>query len=178
MSTKVPTWVDERDITEREHFLRFPVEMQEKYRQTFWKIRLTVLKGLFYERLEVANQAFREGIPGWKTDRGRIYMLAGAPDMVRSYAVGEDKQITPEVQTVVPQTANTYLIWTYLWGSRQTNYVFKYVSGDWKDSYDTVALVSNQSGFERELRKIWAPQDWSVWAAILLDWVHEKEEKK
>ena len=38
----------------------------------------------FYRSVEYVNQAFREGgagqIPGWNTDRGRIYLLNGRPD--------------------------------------------------------------------------------------------------
>jgi len=38
----------------------------------------------FYRSVEYANQTFREGgsaqLPGWNTDRGRIYLLNGRPD--------------------------------------------------------------------------------------------------
>ncbi len=36
----------------------------------------------FFRRIEYANQRFKEGPPGWKTDRGRIYIYLGAPDKV------------------------------------------------------------------------------------------------
>ncbi|MDH5384672.1 MAG: GWxTD domain-containing protein, partial [Candidatus Aminicenantes bacterium] len=36
----------------------------------------------FYRRIEFANKHFIEGIPGWKTDRGRIYIYLGPPDKV------------------------------------------------------------------------------------------------
>ncbi len=35
-----------------------------------------------YRRLEHVKTQFREGIPGWKTDRGRIYVVHGEPDRV------------------------------------------------------------------------------------------------
>jgi hypothetical protein len=38
----------------------------------------------FYEYVKEANDRFREGgasaIPGWRTDRGRVFMKYGAPD--------------------------------------------------------------------------------------------------
>jgi len=34
----------------------------------------------FYRRIQYANQRFKEGPPGWKTDRGRIYIYLGPPD--------------------------------------------------------------------------------------------------
>lgn len=36
----------------------------------------------FFRRIDYANLRFREGIPGWKTDRGRIYIYLGPPDKV------------------------------------------------------------------------------------------------
>ncbi len=35
-----------------------------------------------YRRLAFANQHFAQGIPGWKTDRGRFYIMYGPPDKV------------------------------------------------------------------------------------------------
>lgn len=36
----------------------------------------------FDRRIEYANKRFIEGIPGWKTDRGRIYIYLGPPDKI------------------------------------------------------------------------------------------------
>src|SRR5215472_8421237 len=33
-----------------------------------------------YRRIAYANERFASGIPGWKTDRGRIYIVYGPPD--------------------------------------------------------------------------------------------------
>jgi len=38
----------------------------------------------FFRRISFANKRFLEGIPGWKTDRGRIYIYLGPPDKVES----------------------------------------------------------------------------------------------
>lgn len=42
----------------------------------------------FYERIAYANEHFTSGIPGWKTDRGRIYITFGKPDSIESHPSG------------------------------------------------------------------------------------------
>jgi GWxTD domain-containing protein len=42
----------------------------------------------YYERVEYANEHFSSGIPGVKTDRGRIYLKYGKPDEVESHPSG------------------------------------------------------------------------------------------
>jgi len=38
---------------------------------------------LYFQRLAVANNRFRdEGVPGWRTDRGEVYIMLGEPDEV------------------------------------------------------------------------------------------------
>src|ERR1051325_8219863 len=39
-------------------------------------------------RIAYANERFATGIPGWKTDRGRIYILYGKPAEIESHAAG------------------------------------------------------------------------------------------
>lgn len=49
-----------------------PGTLANEYRQTFW------------ERVRTANERFRATtIPGWKTDRGKIFILFGPPNDVR-----------------------------------------------------------------------------------------------
>jgi GWxTD domain-containing protein len=67
----------------------------------------------FYRRIAEANRRYREGgaaqIPGWRTDRGRVFIKYGAPDQVMSR----------------PQAGNTrpYEVWKYSRG-RALKYVF------------------------------------------------------
>ncbi len=42
----------------------------------------------YYERIAYANQHYASGIPGWKTDRGRIYIRFGKPDGIESHPSG------------------------------------------------------------------------------------------
>jgi len=41
-----------------------------------------------YRRIAYANEHFGAGLPGWKTDRGRIYIIWGAPDQIESHPTG------------------------------------------------------------------------------------------
>ena len=41
-----------------------------------------------YRRIAYANEHFTSGLPGWMSDRGRIYIIHGPPDEVRSYPSG------------------------------------------------------------------------------------------
>lgn len=42
----------------------------------------------YYRRIAYANEKYASGIPGWKTDRGRIYITFGPPDEVESHPAG------------------------------------------------------------------------------------------
>jgi GWxTD domain-containing protein len=41
-----------------------------------------------YRRIAYANQNYASGIPGWRTDRGRIYIMYGKPDELESHPTG------------------------------------------------------------------------------------------
>ncbi len=42
----------------------------------------------YQRRIQYANEKFPSGIPGWKTDRGRIYIMFGKPDQIESHPAG------------------------------------------------------------------------------------------
>jgi GWxTD domain-containing protein len=42
----------------------------------------------YYRRIALANQRYGAGIPGWRTDRGRILILHGQPDEIETHAQG------------------------------------------------------------------------------------------
>ena len=75
---------------EKDIFLLLPdKESRKEFIQDFWDKRdpdfLTEeneFKEEFYRRIEYVNKRFIEGIPGWKTDRGRIYIYLGPPDKI------------------------------------------------------------------------------------------------
>jgi GWxTD domain-containing protein len=41
-----------------------------------------------YRRIQYANEHFAAGVAGWRTDRGRIYIVWGPPDEIESHASG------------------------------------------------------------------------------------------
>jgi GWxTD domain-containing protein len=81
---------------EREAFKRLTTdEERENFIENFWRRRdpnpdteENEYREEFYERIAYANEHFSSGIPGWKTDRGRIYITFGKPDSVESHPSG------------------------------------------------------------------------------------------
>jgi len=75
---------------EKDIFSHLPdKKSREEFITDFWAKRDPVpsteeneFKEEFYSRIEYANRHLREGIPGWKTDRGRIYIYLGPPDKI------------------------------------------------------------------------------------------------
>ncbi|HYN14678.1 MAG TPA: GWxTD domain-containing protein, partial [Terriglobales bacterium] len=49
-----------------------------------------------YRRIAYANEHFASGIPGWRTDRGRIYIMYGPADSMESHPSGGGYQRTPQ----------------------------------------------------------------------------------
>jgi GWxTD domain-containing protein len=49
-----------------------------------------------YRRIAYANEHFAAGMPGWRTDRGRIYIMYGPPTSTDSHPMGGPYQRSPE----------------------------------------------------------------------------------
>jgi GWxTD domain-containing protein len=49
-----------------------------------------------YRRIAYAKEHFAAGVPGWKTDRGRVYTVLGPPDEIESHPKFESYQRPPE----------------------------------------------------------------------------------
>ena len=70
-------------------------EEREQFIEQFWLRRdpspdtaENEFKEEHYRRIAYANERFASGIPGWKTDRGRIYITFGPPDENDSHSSG------------------------------------------------------------------------------------------
>jgi len=100
-SAPYTTWVNEEVIyiitkEERDAFLRLTTnEEREQYIEDFWRRRNpdpdspeNSYREEHYRRIAHANERFSSGIPGWKTDRGHIYILWGPPDEIDSHPAG------------------------------------------------------------------------------------------
>jgi GWxTD domain-containing protein len=78
-------------------------EEREQFIEQFWLRRDPTpdtveneYKEEHYRRIAYANEHFASGVPGWKTDRGRIYITWGAPDERDEHPSGGSYQRTPE----------------------------------------------------------------------------------
>lgn len=77
-------------------------EEREKFIEEFWRQRDTdpdtdenEYREAYYERVAYVNEHFGSGIPGYKTDRGRIYLKYGKPDEIESHPAGGPYQREP-----------------------------------------------------------------------------------
>ncbi len=81
---------------ERQAFLQLDTnEEREQAIEQFWLRRSSNpdlpdndFKEEHYRRIAYANEHFASGIPGWKTDRGRMYIMWGPADEVDSHPSG------------------------------------------------------------------------------------------
>lgn len=101
LSKTYKKWLDE-DVRwiitdqEREAFLKLSNdEERDQFIEQFWQRRNPTpdsvdnpYKDEIYRRIAYANEHFAAGIPGWKTDRGRIYIMYGPADEVESHPAG------------------------------------------------------------------------------------------
>ena len=70
-------------------------EEKELFIEQFWRRRdpdlrtaINEFKEEHYRRIAYVNERFYAGVPGWKTDRGMIYILHGPPHEIESYVTG------------------------------------------------------------------------------------------
>ncbi len=94
-------WLTE-DVTyiispdERNAFLQLDTnEEREQFIEQFWLRRSNNpdlpdndFKEEHYRRIAYANEHYASGIPGWRTDRGRMYIMWGPADEVESHPTG------------------------------------------------------------------------------------------
>jgi len=92
----------EKDVTyiitdeERRAFKKLATDDErEKFIEEFWRRRdpdpdteENEFKEEYYERIAYANEHFASGIPGWKSDRGRIWIMYGKPDERETHPAG------------------------------------------------------------------------------------------
>src|SRR3989449_1193701 len=101
LDTPYRKWLDEEVVyiiqpEERTAFLQLSTnEEREQFIEQFWQRRNpnpdlaeNSFKEEHYRRVAYANERFASGIPGWKTDRGRIYITFGPPAEIESHPSG------------------------------------------------------------------------------------------
>lgn len=94
-------------------------EEREKFIEDFWRRRdpdpdteENEYREEYYERIAYANEHYSSGIPGWKSDRGRIYITFGKPDEVETHPTGGSYD-RPSYQGGGNTTTYPFEIWFY-----------------------------------------------------------------
>ena len=120
-------WLDE-DVRyiitneERKAFVQMATdEERENFIESFWLRRDPTpdsmeneYKEEHYRRIAYANDRYASGIPGWKADRGRIYIAHGPPDEIESHPSGGHYQRPYEEGGGFTSTY-PFEIWRYRW---------------------------------------------------------------
>ena len=109
MESPYKKWLDEEvpyTITseERAAFKKLSTDDErEQFIEAFWERRNpspgspeNEFKEEYYRRIAYANEHYASGIPGWKTDRGRIYIMYGPADEIDSHPSGGTYERPPE----------------------------------------------------------------------------------
>src|SRR5579862_4879951 len=101
LETPYRKWLNE-DVTyiitdeERQAWKRLSTDDErEQFIEQFWLRRDPTpdteeneFKEEHYRRIAYANEHFASGIPGWKADRGRMYIMYGPPDEIDDHSSG------------------------------------------------------------------------------------------
>jgi GWxTD domain-containing protein len=118
-------WID-KDVAyiitpqERDAFKKLKTnEEREQFIELFWRRRdpdpdtdENEYREEYYERIAYANEHYSSGIPGWKTDRGRIYIMYGKADEVETHPMGGNYD-RPSYQGGGSTTTYPFEIWFY-----------------------------------------------------------------
>ncbi|HLM57063.1 MAG TPA: GWxTD domain-containing protein [Pyrinomonadaceae bacterium] len=92
---------------------------REKFIEQFWRRRdpdpdteVNEYLEEHFERVAYANEHFASGIPGWKTDRGRIYIMYGPPHEKETHPAGGNYE-RPHYEGGGSTTTYPFEIWFY-----------------------------------------------------------------
>ena len=125
LATPYKKWLSE-DVayiitdSERKAFLGLQTnEERENFIEQFWQRRNpdpdsvdNTYKEEHYRRIAYANEHFASGFAGWRSDRGRIYIMYGKPDDLESHTQGESWE-RPLDQGGGETSTYAYEDWTY-----------------------------------------------------------------
>jgi len=121
---------------ERSAFLQLETnEEREQFIEQFWLRRSSNpdlpdndFKEEHYRRIAYANEHFASGIPGWKTDRGHMYIVWGPPDEIESHPTGGtyDRPMEEGGGSTSTYPWETWR-WRYLEGMGEQNVIMEFV---------------------------------------------------
>jgi GWxTD domain-containing protein len=118
-------WID-KDVAyiitsqERDAFKKLKTnEEREQFIELFWRRRdpdpdtdENEYREEYYERIAYANEHFSSGVPGWKTDRGRIYIMYGKADEIETHPMGGSYE-RPSYQGGGSTSTYPFEVWFY-----------------------------------------------------------------
>lgn len=94
-------------------------EERENFIENFWRRRdpdpdteENEYREQYYERIAYANEHYASGIPGYKTDRGRIYITFGKPDEIETHPTGGQYD-RPSYEGGGQTTTYPFEVWFY-----------------------------------------------------------------
>jgi GWxTD domain-containing protein len=149
---------------EEKIFREMPPEDRHEFVSEFWKRRdpdpktsENEFRNIYYTRIARANQAFKAGIPGWMTDRGRIYVLLGPPTDVLKKSMGDAsvdlnkglRELSTDMLEQGTRTERPTQIWVYnqypnyFSGPLRLVFVDYYGTGDYKLNTDVTVRTFN-----------------------------------
>jgi GWxTD domain-containing protein len=101
-------------------------EERDRFIEEFWRRRNpnpgspeNQFKEEFYRRIAYTNEHYSSGIPGWRTDRGHIYIMYGPPDSIDSHPSGGTYMAQPNELPYTGAGASAEMVtypfedWTY-----------------------------------------------------------------
>ncbi len=159
---------------ERARFLTLKTDQEkEAFVEEFWERRdptpstpRNEYKEEHYRRFEHALKTFQEGVPGWRTDRGRVYIIQGPPD--REFFISSQARLylgpMSDSQSRMPNT----IIWAYRSNPHgkyyrgELNLIFQPSAGLTKQNF---ALDESATGQQRaeDMARLFGPaadQNW------------------
>jgi GWxTD domain-containing protein len=114
-------------MEEEKKLLNAKIEEREKLWNEFWESKdPTPEDGVnefmidYFERIDFANKNFSRGslFEGWRTDRGKVYIILGPPDYII------DEPFNP--------SGDAYQIWYYYEKGYELIFVQRYITGDYE----------------------------------------------
>ena len=131
---------------EREVFQKLSTpEEKERFIEQFW-LRRDPVPGIFvnefqdehYRRLAYVNERFGSGIPGWKTDRGRVYIKFGPPDEIDSHS-GAGTYLRPTREGGGATQTYPFEVWWYRYiDGVGDDMEFEFVDRSWSGEFKLV----------------------------------------
>jgi GWxTD domain-containing protein len=177
--TNYKKWLQEEVVwiisrKEQDRFLALKTEAEkEAFIQEFWDRRdptpstpRNEYKEEHYRRFEYALTKFQEGVPGWRTDRGRVYIIHGPPD--REYFISSQARLSlgpmSDSQSRMPNT----IIWSYHGNPNgkyyrgELNLIFQPSAGPTKQNFALDESATAQQRAE-DMARLFGPAADPIW---------------